>query len=131
MADYPVVPENQYPVLDGPDQNWASNFVNGGYNSGNQGFQEFSPVIPVDSKATWFSKYWRPAIAWQYLVVCLYDFILAPNIVLFFYYVTGGEYTQWQPLTLMGGGLYHISMGAIIGVTAYGRTKEKLIGLNE
>ena len=36
--------------------------------------------------------------------------------------------TQWQPLTLQGGGLVHVAFGAIIGVTAFGRTKEKLAG---
>jgi hypothetical protein len=33
---------------------------------------------------------------------------------------------QWQPLTLQGAGLYHVAMGAVIGVTAWGRTREKL-----
>jgi hypothetical protein len=37
---------------------------------------------------------------------------------------------MWTPLTLQGGGLYHIAMGAIIGVSAYGRTQEKLNGAN-
>jgi hypothetical protein len=36
--------------------------------------------------------------------------------------------TQWQPLTLMGGGLLHVSFGAIMGITSFGRTKEKLAG---
>jgi hypothetical protein len=38
--------------------------------------------------------------------------------------------TQWQPLTLQGAGLFHIAMGAIIGVAAWGRTQEKLGGAN-
>jgi hypothetical protein len=29
---------------------------------------------------------------------------------------------------LQGAGLYHIAMGAVLGVAAYGRTKEKLEG---
>jgi len=36
---------------------------------------------------------------------------------------------QWTPITLQGGGLFHISMLTIVGVTAYGRTKEKLKGI--
>jgi hypothetical protein len=36
--------------------------------------------------------------------------------------------TQWQPLTLQGAGLLHLSFGAILGVAAYGRTQEKLAG---
>jgi hypothetical protein len=34
--------------------------------------------------------------------------------------------TQWQPITLQGAGLYHIAMGAVLGIAAYGRTQEKL-----
>jgi hypothetical protein len=33
-------------------------------------------------------------------------------------------------LTLQGAGLFHIAMGAIIGVAAWGRTQEKLNGAN-
>ena len=38
--------------------------------------------------------------------------------------------TAWQPITLQGAGLFHLSMGAIIGVAAWGRTQEKLNGAN-
>jgi hypothetical protein len=38
----------------------------------------------------------------------------------------GAIASQWQPLTLQGAGLFHIAMGAVLGVAAYGRTKEKL-----
>jgi len=34
--------------------------------------------------------------------------------------------TQWQPLSLQGGGLLHIAFGAIMGITSWGRTQEKL-----
>jgi hypothetical protein len=37
--------------------------------------------------------------------------------------------SQWQPLTLQGAGLYHIAMGAVLGIAAYGRTKEKVAGV--
>jgi hypothetical protein len=33
-------------------------------------------------------------------------------------------------LTLQGAGLFHISMGAVLGLAAYGRTQEKLAGAN-
>jgi hypothetical protein len=36
--------------------------------------------------------------------------------------------TQWQPLTLQGAGLFHIAMGAVLGIAAFGRTQEKLAG---
>ena len=34
--------------------------------------------------------------------------------------------TQWSPITLQGAGLFHMAMGAILGIAAYGRTQEKL-----
>ena len=74
---------------------------------------------------------WRPACGWMYIAVCLFDFMLAPIL----WSVTqavfhGGVNVQWQPLTLQGAGLFHVAMGAIIGVSAYGRTQEKLNGAN-
>lgn len=127
MNDYKHVPEEKYPEIDTPDSNpFSFDDVDS-----SKGFSDITPVVPLDKNATWFVKFWRPAIAWQYFVVCLFDFIIAPVLVGIFFYYTGGAYSQWQPLTLMGGGLYHLSMGAIIGVTAYGRTREKLVGLEE
>jgi hypothetical protein len=38
------------------------------------------------------------------------------------------QITQWQPLTLQGAGLFHIAMGAVLGISAFGRTQEKLAG---
>jgi hypothetical protein len=36
--------------------------------------------------------------------------------------------TQWNPLTLQGAGLFHLAMGAVLGIAAFGRTQEKLAG---
>ena len=74
----------------------------------------------------WVNRKWRPFTAWSYIVICLFDFMFAPLITFYFFgEYKGGEYTQWQPLTLMGSGLYHVAMGAIIGVTAWQRGEEK------
>jgi hypothetical protein len=35
---------------------------------------------------------------------------------------------QWMPLTLQGAGFFHIAMGAVLGITAFGRTMEKRDG---
>jgi len=43
---------------------------------------------------------------------------------------TGSSVTQWNPLTLQGAGLFHIAMGAVLGIAAFGRTQEKLNGAN-
>ena len=81
-------------------------------------------------KEDWMNAKWRPMMGWMYMFVCLFDFVMAPvawtSIQALFH---GGITTQWQPLTLQGGGLFHVAMGAVIGISAYGRTKEKLEGV--
>jgi hypothetical protein len=42
--------------------------------------------------------------------------------------VTGTPITQWNPLTLQGAGLFHLAMGAVLGIAAFGRTQEKIAG---
>ena len=81
-------------------------------------------------KEDWMNAKWRPMMGWMYMFVCVFDFVLAPigwtSIQALFH---GGINTQWQPLTLQGGGLFHVAMGAVIGISAYGRTREKLEGV--
>lgn len=73
----------------------------------------------------WFKTYWRPAMAWQYLFVCLYDFFFAPTILNALNFSYKMAFIPWEPLTLKGGGLYHLAMGAILGVAAWSRGQEK------
>jgi len=83
------------------------------------------------AKEHWMNSRWRPACGWMYIVICLFDFMIAPilwSITQALFH--GGVNVQWQPLTLQGAGLFHVAMGAIIGVSAYGRTQEKLGGAN-
>jgi hypothetical protein len=82
-------------------------------------------------KEDWMNSKWRPMMGWMYMGVCAFDFVLAPvlwSLVQAFFH--GGVNVQWQPLTLQGAGLFHISMGAVLGLAAYGRTQEKLAGAN-
>jgi hypothetical protein len=74
----------------------------------------------------WLQRWWRPAMAWQYFVVCLCDFVVFPVVNAAAGAALNGRVTDWHPLTLQGGGLYHMAMGAVIGVTAWQRTQEKL-----
>lgn len=79
----------------------------------------------------WMNSKWRPMMGWTYMATCLFDFILGPILFNVLQYFNPGQAVgMWTPLTLQGGGLYHIAMGAIIGVSAYGRTQEKLNGAN-
>jgi hypothetical protein len=82
-------------------------------------------------KEDWMNSKWRPMMGWMYMVVCSFDFVLAPVLwSLLQSFSQGSVQTQWQPLTLQGAGLFHIAMGAVLGIAAYGRTQEKLGGAN-
>jgi hypothetical protein len=55
------------------------------------------------------------------------DFVLFPILWSLVQVIGGGRVeTQWMPITLQGAGLFHMAMGAILGIAAYGRTQEKL-----
>jgi hypothetical protein len=87
--------------------------------------------ISEQQKEDWMNAKWRPMMGWTYMATCIFDFILGPILYnMLQYYNPGQAVGMWTPLTLQGGGLYHIAMGAIIGVSAYGRTQEKLNGAN-
>lgn len=78
-----------------------------------------------------FHKKWRPAMAWSYMVICIFDFILAPIFWSVLQASYKGNVTEaWTPLTLQGAGLFHLAMGAILGVTAWSRGQEKLASTN-
>jgi len=80
----------------------------------------------------WMTKKWRPMMAIMYMSVCAFDFIVAPilwAIVQFWETSAANDaFRQWQPLTLQGAGLFHMAMGAVLGITAWSRGQEKLAG---
>jgi len=79
----------------------------------------------------WMNTKWRPAMGWMYMLVCITDFVIFPILwSLIQVHGDGKVETQWQPITLQGAGLFHIAMGAILGIAAYGRTQEKMSGTN-
>ena len=73
----------------------------------------------------WVTRYWRPMMAWQYFLVCLFDFIIFPCIAMYLAKETGHDF-DWEPLTLKSGGFYHMTMGVVIGVSAWTRGQENL-----
>jgi Holin of 3TMs, for gene-transfer release len=82
-------------------------------------------------KEDWMNSKWRPMMGWMYMLVCTMDFVGFPVLWSLLQMVSHGNVgSQWQPLTLQGAGLFHIAMGAVIGISAYGRTQEKLGGAN-
>jgi len=84
--------------------------------------------MSVKNKESHFNSKWRPAMGWLYLSVCAFDFIIFPVLwnMAQATFLNQVVFTQWNPLTLQGAGFFHIAMGAVLGVTAYGRTQEKI-----
>jgi hypothetical protein len=93
-----------------------------------------SEVTMSDSekkKEDWMNSKWRPMMGWMYMLVCLCDFVVFPVLWSLLHAVLHtANMTQWNPLTLQGAGLFHITMGAVLGIAAFGRTQEKLGGAN-
>lgn len=91
------------------------------------------PVVEEKKKDDdWMTKKWRPMMAMMYMTACIFDFVVFPimfTVVQFWETsVANDAFRQWAPITLQGGGLFHVAMGAVLGVSAYGRTQEKLNG---
>ena len=82
-------------------------------------------------KEDWMNSKWRPAMGWMYMLVCTCDFVIFPILWSLLQSYSHGQVTsQWQPLTLQGAGLFHLAMGGVLGVAAFGRTQEKISGTN-
>ena len=80
-------------------------------------------------KEDWMNAKWRPMMGWMYMLVCTCDFVVFPILWSLIQAMGHGSVqTQWSPVTLQGAGLFHMAMGAVIGVAAFGRTQEKLAG---
>ena len=81
----------------------------------------------------WMSAKWRPMMGWMYMTVCIFDFIIFPILwsMIQSYDQHGVVATEWMPLTLKGGGLFHMSMGAVLGVAAWSRGQEKITAMNQ
>lgn len=84
-------------------------------------------------KEDWINKKWRPAMGWMYMAVCIFDFVLFPimfTLVQFWEQEAANDaFRQWQPLTLIGGGLFHMAMGVVLGITSWSRGQEKINGV--
>jgi len=76
----------------------------------------------------WMQKKWRPAMGWMYMLVCVMDMVIFPVAWALLQTITRTPITQWNPLTLQGAGLFHLAMGAVLGIAAFGRTQEKIAG---
>ena len=87
-------------------------------------------VEPTEIKKDedWMQKKWRPAMGWMYMMICTLDMAVFPILWSILQASMGQPISQWNPLTLQGAGLFHIAMGAVLGIAAFGRTQEKIAG---
>lgn len=83
---------------------------------------------PEKKDEDWMQKKWRPAMGWMYMIVCFCDMIIFPVLWSVLQTIQHVPITQWNPLTLQGAGLFHVAMGAVLGIAAFGRTQEKIAG---
>jgi len=99
-----------------------------------------------DSK--WYQSVWLPFAAGTYIVICIFDFMIMPVYVAahnsriearVFESLEGKDIStfatsiaqtaqatkQWNPLTLMGAGMFHLAFGALLtgGAVTRGMTK--------
>jgi hypothetical protein len=89
------------------------------------------PDVSKNEYEDWMNRKWRPTVAWTYIITCIFDFIIFPVAWAAFNASMGGVVIPWDPLTLKGAGLYHMAMGAILGITAWSRGQEKIYGTQE
>lgn len=98
----------------------------------------------------WYHRIWLPLCSFTYIAICLFDFVLMPiqtavhnaiveeRIITALKTTPGSEATfatdyekststtkQWTPLTLQGGGLFHLSFGALLAAGAATRGLQK------
>ena len=76
----------------------------------------------------WMTQKWRPAMGWTYMGICILDMAVFPIAWNILQAITKQPLTQWTPLTLQGGGMFHIAMGAVLGISAWSRGREKMMG---
>jgi len=81
-----------------------------------------------EKDSNWMQTLWRPMMGWMYMLICLLDMAVFPVLWALWQGINHAPITQWNPLTLQGAGLFHIAMGAVLGISAFGRTQEKLAG---
>jgi hypothetical protein len=96
--------------------------------------KQLPPSKITKTEEDWMTKKWRPMMAIMYMTACLFDFVFFPIMftAVQFWEVSAANdaFRQWAPITLQGGGLFHVAMGAVLGVSAWSRGQEKMAGVS-
>jgi hypothetical protein len=102
------------------------------------------PSVAIHAE-TWIQKNWRPTAAFVYLFICLFDFVVMPFLTFLWHQPLRLTLTQianfspdvqkeildktvvfWTPITIAGMAILHVSFGGILGISAWGRSSEKV-----
>lgn len=111
-------------------------------------YKQLSDYRIEKNEDSWLGVYWRPAAAIVYLVINIFDFLIFPiyfntntptlgslvlsikdlpadsqNIIL------NMKLAAWEPLTLKGGAMFHLSFGAILTGATIFRGQERIKSL--
>jgi hypothetical protein len=94
--------------------------------------KQLPPSKITKAEEDWMTKKWRPMMAVMYMIACIFDFVLFPimftGVQFWETQAANDAFRQWAPITLQGGGLFHVAMGAVLGVSAWSRGQEKMAG---
>jgi hypothetical protein len=86
-----------------------------------------TPKRQDNKKEDWIRSHWRPMMAVVYMTIVIFDFIVAPVLWSTIQVLGSGSVSvQWSPLTILSAGIFHVSMGAVLGISALTRGREKV-----
>lgn len=110
-------------------------------------YENIDGVQPLLIQDKWYQKWWRPCVAFVYLGILILDFAVMPilyeldrpdparAVTLALQFEKPAAQVQalqtlqaqrnWAPITILGGGLFHVAMGAILAGAAITRGMEK------
>jgi len=79
------------------------------------------------NKNDFYHTGFRPALAWIYCIICLFDFIIMPILFNILQFNTLGQnISEYSAITLQNSGLFHISMCAVLGINSHSKSKERI-----
>lgn len=104
----------------------------------------------ASEREIWLARNWRIVAAFVYLFICLFDFVIAPSWVGFHRETTAElvmaikdlspsvqiilaapKSFEWNPLTLIGAGIFHVAFGTILGASAWSHGRERIEALRQ